>query len=262
MSDLLYAMMGIPDTCFIGQRVYKKHFYDRARLTGADKKALSEDVELITWRYSLKASTIAIAPYEDGIREYEEIAFLHVDLRSPRRIGRLADIIHKAIPYPVVIVFQHDPGESDDGYSGAYWAISVAPKRLNQSGGDGLVVEEVLTTAWMAPDVATPWARGFLHHVRLQNLPQNHFYELYTAMVDRIRALAWAEVTEHFTVASTEAARERQRERMDKYRALEAEVARLRATMKRETQFNRKVELNMKIKQLDNDMQQLIARSV
>lgn len=260
MTAGLYRLLGIPDSCYLGRRVYKKHFYERVRMNAADKKAFSEDIVHIRWEYTLKPSTIAIAPYDDGVHEYVEVALLQVDVTSKTRVGRLADIIHKAIPYPVVVVFAYVGAENP--HACIECALSVAPKRVSQSGADALVVEQVLTTSWLGLEDISPITRDFVHSINMANLPIDHFYALYVGLADRMRSLAWAERTGRFSVATTEEHRQRQQEQMDKYRQLEAELTRLKAAIKRETQFNRKVELNMMIKRMEDELRQLTAHAL
>ena len=58
MTDALYASMAIPAACQLGKRVFKKLFHENAKLGATDKKAFREDIDTITWRYTLKPSTI------------------------------------------------------------------------------------------------------------------------------------------------------------------------------------------------------------
>ena len=105
MIETLYEKMMIPESCRLGKRVYKKLFHENAKLSATDKKALSDDVDTIFWQYTFKPTTIPIQPYEDDQREYHEVALLQVNLKQTDRVNRLAEIIHRAIPYPLLVVF-------------------------------------------------------------------------------------------------------------------------------------------------------------
>ena len=65
MIETLYKRMVIPDACHLGKRVFKKLFHENAKLSATDKKAFREDIDVITWQYTLKPSTIPIQAYED-----------------------------------------------------------------------------------------------------------------------------------------------------------------------------------------------------
>lgn len=93
-----------------------------------DKKACREDIDTITWQYTLKPSTIPIPAYEDDSRQYLEVALLQVSLQTPHRIGRIAEIIQRAIPYPLVVIFSL---ESKCALSVAHKAPEQREARLN-----------------------------------------------------------------------------------------------------------------------------------
>src|SRR5690606_17227321 len=83
--------------------LYKKMFQEHADLDAKDKKALKDDVDKIRWLYTLKPTTINIAPYSDDLRDYGELAFLQVELSNTKNAERIGHLINRAIPYPVVI---------------------------------------------------------------------------------------------------------------------------------------------------------------
>ena len=82
MIDALYKRLAIPDACYLGKRVFKTLFHEHAVLGITDKKAFAEDIDTITWQYTLKPTTVPIQPYADDQREYLEIAILQVNLKT------------------------------------------------------------------------------------------------------------------------------------------------------------------------------------
>lgn len=255
MNRRIYDVFEIPDRAFLGRRVYKKHFYDNAPMNAADRALFRDDIDVITWSYTLKPNTVAIPPYDDGVHEYIEIAVLHVILNRAGRVSKIAELIHKAIPYPLILVFEYDPTGHEGGSPATEWAISVAPKRVSRSSADALVVHEVLTTPWLRLDTDQSTVRQFLDSLRMKNLPATHFYALYNSIADRIRSLNLARHSGRFVVATTDEDRLQQREQAERYEQLDAELRRLRTALKREPQFNRKVELSMKIQRLKKELQ-------
>ena len=139
MITAFYQKLALPEACFLGKRVYKKLFYENAALSAADKKAFSEDILDIQWCYTLKPETIAIARYEDNDREYHEIALMQVNLKNDQHSKRLAQIIQRAIPYPLLIVFTQ----------GSRFALNVADKRINQADREKIRVDAFYDTDWL-----------------------------------------------------------------------------------------------------------------
>ena len=241
MIQVLYDKLAIPDTCRLGKRVFKKLFHENARLGVTDKKALRDDIDTITWVYTLKPSTIPILAYQDNEREYDELAVLQVDLKTLNRTSRIAEIIHRAIPYPLVVVFVF----------GATCAISLASKRFSQAEKGAIVAEEFITTDWIDLNVPTPVQQAFFDSLAITGLPQTHFYAFYSALMERLTALDCARLTGEYRIEAGTERRDARRQSLAKCHELEVRIADTRAAAKREKQINRLAELNVEIKRLE-----------
>lgn len=249
MVAALYDNLALPESCHLGKRVFKKLFQEHAVLGVTDRKALSEDIDTVTWQYTLKPSTLPIPAYEDDQREYHEVAVLQVDQKAQRRTGRIAEIVHRAIPYPVMIVFAFERQA----------AVSLAHKRFSQAERGAVVAEEFVLTDWFAPADPTAVQRAFLDSLNAAGLPHTHFFAFYSALVDRVIALDCARLTGEFRLEAAAERRQARRERLRACHELEIEIADLKAAIRKESQFNRQVELNTKIKNLEQQLKQRAA---
>ena len=249
MIDIIYTKMAVPDSCFLGKRIFKRLFLENAKLTAADKKAFRDDIYTITWQYTLKPITIQILAYEDDQREYHEVAILQVDMKTFMRTNRIAEIIHRAIPYPLIVVFSFENS----------CALSVAHKRFSQAEKEAIVADEFHSTDWI--DLANPSAvqKDFINSISVLDLPQTHFYAFYSAFVDRIIALECARLTGEYRIEPSGKVKSRRADRLTDCIALEMQIAELRTAIKKETQFNRKVELNIKMKKLEQELEKKTA---
>lgn len=241
MIQALYDSMDIPSSCYLNKRVFKKLFHENAQLGVTDKKAFREDIDIITWLYTLKPSTIPVRAYVDNQREYQEIAVLQVDLKTLKRTGRISEVIHRAIPYPLIVVFAY----------GTKCALSLAHKRFSQAEKGAIVVEEFHTTEWIDLTGPIPIQLTFLDSIALSGLPQTHFYALYSALVERAIALDCARLSGVYRIVSTHKRREVRRKRLAQCHELEVQIGEQKAAIKAESAFNRQVELNTKIKSLE-----------
>lgn len=249
MIDTLYEKMALPDSCHLGKRVFKSLFQENAVLGATDKKAFREDIDTITWQYTLKPSTIPIPAYEDDSREYLEVALLQVSLQTPHRIGRIAEIIHRAIPYPLVVVFSWE----------SKCALSVAHKRFSQAEKGAIVAEDVRTTRWIDLERPTALEEEFLGSLAVPHLPPTHVYAFYSALMDRCIALECARLTGRYSPNIAPEQREARLNCLAASRALEDRIAERKAAIRAETQFNRQVELNAEIKRLEQELRQMAA---
>lgn len=238
MVDRLYEALDLPDRSYLGKRVYKRFFHEHAKLGVTDRKALSEDIDTILWQYTLKPSTVPIQPYHDEEREYLEVAVIQLTLKNQRRTTRITEIIHRAIPYPVVLVLAY----------GTMVLVSLAQKRLSRAESDAIVAEDFANSDWIDLANTAEVEEQFLESVSFRRLSATNFFVYYTAFLDRVVALEAARVSGRFGVDAIDS----KRKYLQRYTELNREIAVLRAAIQKETAFNRKVELNGKIKELED----------
>ena len=244
MTAGLLDALRLPDSCRLGKRVFKKLFLENAKLTPQDRRAFANDVEEVIWEYTLKPSTTAIMPYADDEREYDEIAVLQAILKSPRNASRIAEVIQRSIPYPLVLVLRCDGRE----------LLSLAPKRFSRSEKGATVAEEIVSTGWLAPSGLATLESAFLDSVALSDLPQSNYLVLYTALVDRVTALQSSRRTGEYHVVNDRAAQAERRRVLAEADRLEGQVNECRMALKNEVQFNRKVELSVRVKALQTEL--------
>ena len=228
-----YDALHIPQPCLVDKAVAKKLFSDNGDLSKADKALLSEAVEKITWKYCLKNEFIPIPPYSDEVRDYPEVEVLEVSLTAEKGLRRLAEIVMRAIPYPMLLIFRLR----------AQVQIWMAHQRLNLADREKVTLEEFVSTPWQ-PEDSPFWAALDIRELRFTN-----FFDFYTDWVDRLsvqNAQEKMQVSEDLTG-------EEARQLLAQREQLEKEIAALRAELKKETQFSRKVELNMRIKTLERE---------
>lgn len=268
MRSRMVGIFNLPDSAYLGKRLFKKHFLENGILTPSDKKYLQDDVESIIWQYTLKPSTIQIMPYVDKEREYLEMAVLEVVLRLPKNYKRLAEVIHRTIPYPLLLVFSHieDEAPHDEVIEEEYdnvptdpmskIALSMAPKRFSLAEKGAIVAEEFLTTEWIDMDSPTTIQRVFLDSLNVKDLPHTDFFTFYSELADRFIALDCASFRGEFQLDG-KVDPEQRRKKLALCHELEGKIAEQRKKLLSETQFNNKLEHNMKIKQLEKQLQEL-----
>ncbi|WP_440997537.1 DUF4391 domain-containing protein [Arhodomonas sp. SL1] len=244
-----YDRLALPEACHLGKRVYKKLFFDNAELSAADRRAFTDDVETVTWQYTIKPSTLPVSVYQDDERDYPELAVVEAELRSPRRAQRLAELIHRAIPYPLLLVLVHN----------GRLAVSTAHKRASRAEHGATVAEALLLTRWLDAEAPEDVEAAFLESLAVDKLPRSHLYALYDGWHQRLLALACARLTGEFHVPTRAEHQQARRDRLTECHRLEGEIARLRAEIKQETRFNRQMELNTRIKQLEQQLRQATA---
>ncbi len=241
MIEALYDKMIIPESCRLSKRVYKKLFHENAKLSATDKKALRDDVDTILWQYTFKPTTIPIQPYEDDQREYHEVALLQVNLKQTGRVNRLAEIVHRAIPYPLFVVFVFD----------TVCSISLAHKRFSQAEKNAIVAEGFQATGWLDLSNPTDNQVPFLESLDISTWPHTHFFAFYRAVMDRVIALACAEHSGHYSLEIPNGLSiDDQVIKLKQIEKLQQEKSEIQGKLRKEKNLGTQVQLNTRIKQI------------
>ena len=241
MIEVLYKKMMIPESCRLGKRVYKRLFHENAKLSATDKKALRDDVDAILWQYTFKPSTIPIQPYEDDHREYHEVALLQVNLKQTGRVNRLAEIVHRAIPYPLFVVFVSDTTCS----------ISLAYKRFSKAEKEAIVAEGFQATGWLDLSNPTELQSAFLESLNITTWPHTHFFAFYRAAMDRVVALACAEHSGHYSLEIPNGLSvDDLVNKLKQVEKLQQEKSEIQGKLKKEKNLGTQVQLNTRIKDI------------
>ena len=237
----LIAALDLPASAQVERRVPKKLLLENGAPTAADKRYINTGIEELFWIAALKPTTIGVPAYRSEEREYLEIAVLRLTLRAEAKAARLVELVHRAVPYPVLLIAEQT----------GWMSISAAHKRWAQNEAEKTVLDgEVVRADWETETPPGPLA-AFGSALALVQQPQGTLRALYQGWLDTVIAFNAARLTGRFQpVVDPERATERQ-EALRACVQLEAEMARLRAAAEKEKQMARKVELNVELKSVE-----------
>jgi hypothetical protein len=239
--------LALPSDARVDQRVPKKLLVENGAPTAADKRQINDSIEELLWVAALKPANLGVPVFRDGAREYLEIAVLTLTLRPGAKASRLTELVHRAIPYPVFLIQALPEGIG----------LSLSHLRWSQGQSAQTVLDGPLVTVAMDP--AAPATDDFLASLRVASQPRQHLHALYQGWIERCEAYTAARLTGRFTPASDAAAAERRRAALAEHGRLTREITALRAQADRETQLNRRVELNLEVKRRESRLAALAA---
>ena len=136
-------------------------------------------MEELRWLAALKPTTVGVAEYRDAAREYLEIAVLKLTFRSVVRPGRLTELVHRAVPYPVLLI----------EWQGDTPAISLAHKRWSQGGVGKTVLEGDVVSARLGDAYTSKLTAAFYDALAMNRQPTSTLYALYQGWIDTVQAL-------------------------------------------------------------------------
>ena len=232
--------LALPADARVGQRVPKKLLVENGAPTAADKRQLNNGIEELLWVAALKPANLGVPAFRDDAREYLEIAVLTLTLRPGAKASRLTELVHRAIPYPIFLIQTLPEG----------LGLSLSHLRWSQGQSGQTVLDGPLVTVAMDP--AVPATEDFLASLRVASQPRQHMHALYRGWIERCEAYTAARLTGRFTPASDANAAERRRAALAEHGRLTREITALHSQANRETQLNRRVELNLEVKRRES----------
>jgi len=239
-ADLI-AALGLPASAQVERRVPKKLLLENGAPTAADKRHINDGIEELFWIAALKPTTIGVPEYRDAEREYLEIAVLRFTLRAGAKATRLVELVHRAVPYPLLLLTEH----------AGRVVFSAAHKRWAQNEAEKTVLDgDVVTADWEVGSDA-PQLEEFRKALALELQPHGTLRALYKGWVDTLIAFKAARLTGSFTPAADQERATTRQEALRECARLETEMVRLRAAARKEKQMARKVALNMELKRIE-----------
>jgi len=237
------AALNLPPVARVDQRVSKKLLLEYGAPTASDKRLINQGIEAVQWLAVLKPATCGVPEFRDDVREYLEIAVLHVMLREQVKEARLIELLHRAVPYPVMLLVERE--------SAVY--VSLAHKRQALKEVDKVVLDGDPVTAALPSSEGHIYA-AFLQAFELTRQPRASLYTLYQGWLDTVVALQAGLMTGAFNLLESAEAAQHRRQALHASITLQAKIANLRSAAAKASQMVRQVELNLEIKRLQAEL--------
>jgi len=241
------AALGLPDDALVEQRVAKRLLIEHGAPTPADKRQINDGIEELLWLAALKPTTIGVPEYRDDVRTVLEIAVLSLVLRPDAQAGRLTELIHRSIPYPVMLVAT----QSDTV------TLSLARKRASQTEAGKVVLEDAATECRLEQSPSTAL---FLNALNLTQQPRIHLFALYQGWIACVEAYLAAQLTGQFAPGLDAESAAARRAALADHDRLVREISQLRAQAKKEKQISRRVDLNLTLKRLEAELAERVTQ--
>ena len=246
----LIAALTLPDGALIDRRVPKVLLIENGAPTAADKRHIREGIEEFRWLAALKPTTVGVAEYRDAAREYLEIAVLKLTLRSGVHSERLTELVHRAVPYPVLLATcQGDATE-----------LSLAHKRWSQGEVGKTVLDGGLVTVALGNGCVDELTTEFCAALALSRQPRTSLYALYQGWISTVQALCVARVTGVFSIPVSGVEAEERAYALQEYGRLESRITELTVAANKEKQIARRVDMNLELERLRTDRDAVRAR--
>lgn len=234
-----YNLFNFPSACRVDQRIGKALFADNGPLTPADRRTFRNEIAEIICSYILDENHgIMLSPYSDEEHDYTCLAQVDVFLKKPGKAVRIAELCHRAMPYPLIVIL-HD-GDS--------MMFSMSEKRFSRDGKEQIVLERVVNTDWMSESQLADFRKA----ADFSTSRELGFRDLYLHYMDLLDVQRCAAITGVFREDGLSP--EERRRLLQDLHQLELKLAEIKAAAGRETELPRQVDLNIQAKQIEQEI--------
>lgn len=209
----------LPKNTYLG-KVIPKNSFDKYTNT-KQQKLFSDFIKRITWLHKLSEETINLPK-----KEIQEIQIFKIELKQKERIDDILSIINKAIPYHIIFQIQYE----DSLY------LSTSAKHANPQYDNISVIDWTFTSDWFNK-------KDKPYQLNLRYSLDRVFVDLCTQMIGQPNLLdkSLPDII--------------QREKT--IQQLERKITQLKSAISKCKQFNKKIELNLKLKKLEKEFLRL-----
>ena len=209
-----------PDKAKYGRVLPKNKIYEKAKPPASVRERFVSEVNRISWQYVLSPETVNL-PSRAGVLE---IQIFSVDLKTKKLGLDVLRCIDQAIAHPIFFELLHENK----------FRVLSAYKRPHETIAGRWVVGDYFETTWKPQDAPRP--------VLPVSLDMAGLYEQMLRQIIPIPSLKGESLKAHV-------------ERMAQIRVKQGEVKKLEVKLRREKQFNRKVEIHTRLRELNKELE-------
>ncbi|EIM73839.1 hypothetical protein A3SI_17132 [Nitritalea halalkaliphila LW7] len=142
------------------------------------KQDLLDSIEKMTWTGSLKPQHLQIPAFINEEFCYDEVVFIEVELREKAAADRVARLLQKAIPYPLVLGFIYQKE----------FCFQLAEKTIHQQQKDKRKVnqDKFLFSEWMDAEKLSEQQKNYLTNLSLDKVGGTHLKEYFDKLMNHI----------------------------------------------------------------------------
>ena len=255
---LIEDLINVPNVAIVNNIIPKQDIFEATGMTKSDKDYFVRYVKQIRWLYKFDDSSVRIKPYEDDEKSYIESELIGIKLkkefqeynhntgnfhRFDARLDRIVDILLRFIPYPILLC-----AEFNDEIK-----FYVSHISESKSDYDKITLDELIYTDWIDVNNLDGFDKELIEKLQIDNLDKTNVFTFYDDIVTAIIQYNGSKEVGKKVILSSEDIQKI----MEKIKEIERQINDLRIELRKSDNFNEQVELNIKIKELENEIELL-----
>lgn len=215
-------MIRLPQSTEFNRRIPKQKFYENLAISSELKRIFVEQIKTIWWRNKIAASTMNLAAGEI----VTEIEIFEVRLYTSQLDEAVLRQIDKEIPYHILFLLEYE-----DRFQA--W---TAYKEAVGSGTNAFKVGTYYHTDWLEESKLPLKVDGLTVDQVYENFVRQIAGDIFTGTNETLKESV---------------------ERSERKKELQKQIEKLQGKVHREKQLNKQVQLNMKLKRLKEELEEL-----
>lgn len=241
------SILNIPERLLVNKRITKAFFSKNFELKASEKKVLNQVITNMEWLASIKPSTANVPAIKNNTWVYEEIQVMTCSTQHlENNLQSCIELFQKYIPYQILLIVE-DQNE---------FALNICDKRVNQNDKTKRTIDSYLTTKRISKLYKNKVTSAFFSALDYNQIDKSNLETLYKSYNRAIVQYQTANLTGSYTIR-TQQRTDEDMQMLLKIEEIEKEIKRLSSQLKKATQLNDKVSLNVKIQNKRKEIKQI-----
>jgi translation elongation factor EF-1beta len=246
MRNTIIKRLDIPKSTIINRKIAKQHFFTQGNLTKSEKELFTSEIESIYLLSACNQNRLGVPKFTNDQMRYVEVDWIYVKFRSTVRYQRLIRVMHRTLPNPLVVIAE---GEQSN------LSFSASHKRLNQNDDSNVVIENIEITPWIDIDNDDEVTGRLIERINFNHLSYANLYYFYDDVHLAIQFSYLIDDLNCYPLADVD--RDELKSLLDALQFLNTVIYDLNQLQKEQIEFGKKMELHIKIKQKEQQQNQL-----
>lgn len=251
MINQIIHILQLPEKCLVNRKITKAFFKRNFEMTSAERNLLEDSNAIISidWVASISHANANVPEWQDAESTFEEIEVIAVTTNTEnlnKQSAKIIDLIQKYIPYHLLLVVTDR--------SKSVWNVTY--KQINQNDNDKRTIDRKFTSGLIDLESDNAVHRAFINSLKFRELTSTNLKALYDSYVQCFVGLNTALIIGAFKTRSTERTKA-DVELLERISQLEKEIATLSNSAQKETQLNKRIELNTQLQYKRKQIEQL-----
>ena len=255
---LIEDILEVPRDCIVDSVIPKKDVFEAAELNNKDKRIFTDLIKQIKWCYNFTEENTRVSKYVDKVRNYDEVELINITLKYDNvhkidigkfkeddKIDRIADIMMRFIPYPIILTIQYDNELK-------FYAAHIRESKADYN--KVVIDEKILSTNWMNIDNLNEIEDDFISKIQFNNLDRADFYKFYNTYFEAVVQHDGAIMAGGAVNLSVEEIRKI----YDEISILDLKIKEIEKEISEKTNFNDKMKLNIKVHKFKEEKEMLL----